>query len=222
MTHVAIYDLDETITRQPTFPRWLIFWAARRAPWRLPLLLGQGVATLAFVGGLVGRRRLKALGIGFVMGQGVPRTLIAQEAATFAARELRSNTMRDALASIAADRAEGRRLVLATASMDFYAGALAAVLGIEAVIATRAAWTRDRLVPDAAGPNCYAEEKLARIEAWMADEGIARPDAHVRFYSDHISDLPVLAWADEAVTVNPSPALARIAARLGWRVARWR
>ena len=222
MTRLSIYDLDETITRRPTFARWLIFWAARNAPWRLPLLALQGVAMLGFVGGLVGRRRLKMLGIGFVMGAGVRRDHVAREARAFVARELRGNTLAGALAAVAADRAAGRTLVLATASMDFYAEAFAAALGFAGCIATRSGWDEAGLRPDLAGPNCYAAEKLARIAAWLADAGLARDTVQVRFYSDHISDLPTLEWADEAVTINPAPALARIATARGWRVERWR
>ena len=222
MTQLSIYDLDETITRRPTFARWLVFWAARNAPWRLPLLALQGVAMLGFVGGLVGRRRLKMLGIGFVMGAGVRRDHVAREARAFVAREMRGNALAAALDAIAADRAAGRTLVLATASMDFYADALAAALGFAGCIATRSGWDDAGLRPDLAGPNCYADEKLARIEAWLADAGLARDALHVRFASDHISDLPTLEWADEAVVVNPAPALARIAAARGWRVERWR
>ena len=221
MTRLAIFDLDETITRRPTFARWLVFWAARRAPWRLPMLALQGVAMLGFVGGLVGRRRLKMLGIGFVMGTGVPRALVAREARAFAARELRTNILPGARAAIAAERAGGARVVLATASMDFYADAFGAALGLDGVIATRAGWDGDALAPEAAGTNCYAEEKLARVQAWLTAAGLARGAVQVRFYSDHISDLPTLEWADAAVVVNPVPQLARIARARGWTIERW-
>jgi phosphoserine phosphatase len=60
------------------------------------------------------------------------------------------------------------------------------------------------------------------IEAWMAREGIARTDAHVRFYSDHVSDAPTLDWADEAFAVNPHAPLFALATEKGWDVLRWR
>ena len=34
-------------------------------------------------------------------------------------------------------------------------------------------------------------------------------------------DLPMLEWADEAVAVNPTARLARVAAERGWRVEKW-
>ena len=45
--------------------------------------------------------------------------------------------------------------------------------------------------------------------------------AHVRFYSDHASDAPVLLWSDEPVAVNPHDRLRRLAVTRGWRVEDW-
>lgn len=222
MTRLAIYDLDETITRRPTFARWLLFWARHRALLRLPLLSVQGLATLAYAGGAIDRSALKLLGIDLLMGDGAPRAVVARQAAAFAARELRSNVFASALDAISDDRAHGRTLLLATASMDFYAEAFAHALGFNATIATRAGWRGGTLDTGSAGPNCYANQKLARIQTWLAEAGIAREAAHIRFYSDHVSDYPTFAWADEPVVINPAPALTRIARAHRWRIERWR
>ena len=60
------------------------------------------------------------------------------------------------------------------------------------------------------------------IEAWLAKERIAREDAHVRFYSDHVSDAPTLAWADEPFAVNPHAKLRALAVEKGWPILDWR
>lgn len=223
MTRVSIYDLDETITRRPTFARWLLWWGRRRAPWRLPLLAAQGLATVGFLTGAgetgaAGRAALKSHGLRLILG-GARREVVEAEAGAFARAELAGNMLAGALAQISADRADRRRLVLATASMDLYANAIGAALGFDAVVATRAAWLHGRLA-GLAGPNCYGAGKLAAVEAWAAREGVAAAD--VRGYSDHASDIPLLAWSAEAVVVNPAPAFARTATARGWRIARWR
>lgn len=223
MTQVSIYDLDETITRRPTFARWLLWWGRRRAPWRLPLLAAQGLATLGFLTGAgktgaAGRARLKSRGLRLIVGN-ARREAIDAEARAFAVAELAGNTLPGALAQISADRAQGRRLVLATASMDLYADAIGAALGLDTVIATRAAWLEDRLA-GLAGPNCYGAGKLAAIQAWATANGVVPTDC--RAYSDHASDIPTLAWVGEAVAINPAPAFAREAAARGWRIERWR
>jgi len=47
----------------------------------------------------------------------------------------------------------------------------------------------------------------------------------VRFvsaYSDHVSDVPLFAMADEPVAVSPSRSLRRLAMAQGWRAVDWR
>lgn len=223
MPQVAIYDLDETITRRPTFARWLVWWGRRRAPWRLPLLAAQGLATLGFLtgageSGAAGRARLKSLGLRLILGR-PSRGMVDAEARAFARAELEHNILVDALRQVASDRAAGRRLVLATASMDLYADALGSALGFDAVIATRAWWVAGRLA-GLDGTNCYGVGKLDAVRQWAAKNAV--PSADCRVYSDHASDIPTLAWAGEAVVVNPRSAFAREAAARGWRVERWR
>ena len=110
---------------------------------------------------------------------------------------------------------------MATASYRFYARAIGARLGFDAVIGTRAVREERRIVARISGGNCYGPVKFAMSQAWMAREGIARGDAHVRVYSDHVSDAPSLAWADEAFAVRPHRALRAMAAERGWAVLDW-
>ena len=38
MSDLAIYDMDRTVTKRPTYTPFLLHCAIRRAPWRLLLL----------------------------------------------------------------------------------------------------------------------------------------------------------------------------------------
>ena len=112
---------------------------------------------------------------------------------------------------------------MATASHGYYAAAIAARLGIADVVATNA--KRDvqgNVLAELEGDNCYGAAKLRMIEAWLFREGIARADAHVRAYSDHVSDAPLLEWADEAFAVNAHGPLAALAKEKDWAALDWR
>ena len=129
---------------------------------------------------------------------------------------------RGALAQIAQDRADGYRLVLATASYRLYVEPIARRLGFDAVIAT------DHLSQDLryvrakiAGENCYDTGKLRMIKAWMAAQAIDRGQAHIRAYSDHVSDAPMLEYADLPFAANPHRRLALLAAARGWPRVDW-
>lgn len=219
MTPLSIFDLDRTITRIGTWTPWLEMWVVRTGRWRFALLPLLALAALAFALGLITRGRLKEIAQRLAMGAGVARAAVDAAAAEYASDVLSANFFPGALAQIAADRAEGRRIVIATASNDFYARAIAARLGIDDVIATETVWDGDILRPRLAGANCYGAAKLARVESWLAAHGLG--GAPIRFYSDHISDLPLFERATERVATTPSARLRALARARGWRIVDW-
>jgi HAD superfamily hydrolase (TIGR01490 family) len=223
MRHLAIYDMDKTITARATWTRFLIAAAKRRAPWRLALLPAAGIAGLGYMLRLVDRAGLKQLTHRLMLGGARTAQEMADLAEAFADAELAAGVLAGARKRIAADRAGGYTLVMATASHGYYAEAIARRLGFDAVVATRA--RRDgqgNILPSIEGDNCYGAVKLRMIRDWMAESGIARGDAHVRAYSDHVSDAPLLAWADEGFAVNAHGPLRALAADKGWPLLDWR
>jgi len=219
---LAIYDMDKTVTRRPTYGPFMWHAARRLAPWRIllaPAVLGT---TLAYLLRLVDRGRLKELNYRILIGRAAPDRLerVIQD---FADRQVKTNIMEGARARLAEDKAAGRRLVLATASYRLYAAAIARRLGFDDVIATDVEYdSRGRTVARIDGVNCYGLGKLDMIEAWLQKEGLEREAVHIRFYSDHISDAPVHHWSDEAFATNPHARLVRLAEDEGWEVLDWR
>ena len=220
MTDLAIYDMDRTVTRRATYTPFLLHCAARRAPWRLlalPLVVGS---MLLYVAKLIDRGKLKEINHRLLIGREIHPEALAPLVDSFAEATLRNNIRPGARAAIARDKAEGRRVVMATASYRFYACAIAERLGFDDTIGTNSILGLDaRVHAKIDGVNCYGPAKLAMIEAWLAAEGLTR--AHVRFYSDHASDAPVFDWSDEPVAVNPHDRLARLAKERGWPVEDW-
>ena len=187
----------------------------------LALLPLAGLATLGYAVGAIGRAGLKERTHALLLGNALPEAVAARAAARFADRIVGTGVYAGALAQIAADRAAGYRLVLATASYGFYARAIAERLGFDAVIATGVVQEGGVLRARIAGENCYGAAKLRMIEAWLAAQGIARADAVVRFYSDHVSDAPSLQWADVGIATNPHRRLRTLAHARGWAVEDW-
>ena len=222
MTALAIYDMDKTVTRRPTYGLFLLHAMLRLAPWRLllaPLLLVTGAA---YGLRLIDRARLKELNYRLLIG-GVSPERLEPVIQSFAERQLATNIMPGARSRIADDKAAARRLVLATASYRLYAAAIAERLGFDDVIATDTLPdARGRIVARIDGRNCYGLAKLDMIEAWLQREGLERDAVHIRFYSDHISDAPVHLWSDEAFATNPHDRLIRLAETEGWQVLDWR
>ena len=219
---LAIYDMDKTITRVPTYPGFLRHAALRLAPWRLILLPIVGLTVIGYGLKLLDRQRLKELNQRILLGPHSRKSELATVAASFAGKTLAGNIHPGAFDAIAADRAAGRRLVMATASYRLYVEAIARQLGFDDVIATNSlTGLDDRVIARVDGENCYGPAKLRMIEAWFKAEGIDRSRVRVRFYSDHASDAPVMEWADEPFAANPSAKMRALAGKRNWPVVDW-
>ena len=220
MTDFAIYDMDRTVTRRATYTPFLLHCALRIAPWRLLLLPIVIASMLAYVAKLIDRGRLKEINHRLLLGHNRHPAELKPLVESFAEATLTGNVRPGARDAIARDRAEGRHVVMATASYRFYAREIAERLGFDECIGTNSILGLDeRVHAKIDGENCYGPAKLTMIEEWLAKSGLDR--GHVRFYSDHASDAPVFEWADEAVAVNPHDRLARLAKARCWRVEDW-
>ncbi|WP_294393428.1 HAD-IB family hydrolase [uncultured Sphingomonas sp.] len=222
MADLAIYDMDRTVTRTGTYTPFLLHAARALNPLRLALAPMVPFTMAAYAAKLIDRRRLKELNQWLLIGGAVPRARLHPAVESFAELVLKTNIHPGALRQIAEDRRAGRRLVLATASYRFYVEAIAERLGFDDVIATGSVAGLDDIIHARIdGDNNYGPAKLRLIEAWMEEQRIDRASVKVRFYSDHVSDWPALAWADEPFAVNPSRGLRHMAAKRGWQVVDW-
>jgi len=222
MHRLAIYDMDKTITRTATWTPFLRHALQGRSAWRLALLPAAALAGAGYGLKLLDRGQLKEATQRLLIGRSMTPARARALAEDFADQLLRTGLFGGAVERIEADRRAGYRLVLATASWRFYVEAIAERLGFDAVIATNSRHdARGHLLSSIEGENCYGPVKLRMIENWLAEQGIARGDAHVRFYSDHVSDAPTLAWADEPFAVNAHGPLRRLATEKGWPILDW-
>jgi len=222
VSDLAIYDMDRTVTKRPTYTPFLLHCALRRAPWRLLFLPLVLLSMLAYVLGVIDRGRLKEINHYLLLGARIHPADLKPLVEGFAERQAAENIRPGAHNAIARDKAEGRRVVLATASYRLYADAIARRLGFDDVIGTGSViGLDDRVHAKIAGENCYGPAKMRMIADWVERSGLKGVHGHVRFYSDHVSDAPVFEWADEPVAVNPHGKLRRLAVERGWAIQDW-
>ena len=219
MSDLAVYDMDRTVTRHATYTPFLVHCAVRRAPWRLVLLPLVILSMLAYVARVIDRGRLKEINHSLLLGARIHPQDLLPLVEGFADTQVASNIRPGARTAIARDKAEGRRLVLATASYRLYADAIAERLGFDDVIGTGSVIGLDeRVHAKIAGENAYGEAKMRMIADWVKKSGLKGVHGHVRFYSDHVSDRPAFEWADQPVAVNPHWKLRRLAEERGWAI----
>ena len=222
MSDLAIYDMDRTVTRRATYTPFLLHCALQRAPWRLVFLPLVAMSMLAYVARLIDRAELKEINHHLLLGRRIHPRDLQPLVDGFAERQVASNIRPGALVAIARDKAQGRRLILATASYRLYSAAIAERLGFDDVIGTGSLVGLDeRIHARIDGENCYGPAKLRMIADWVDKSGLKGKHGHVRFYSDHVSDQPAFEWADEAVAVNPHGKLRQLALERGWAIEDW-
>jgi len=222
MSDLAIYDMDRTVTRRATYTPFLLHCALHRAPWRLLFLPLVAGSMLAYVARLIHRAKLKEINHHLLLGAKIHPRELKPLVDSFAEKQVATNIRPGARAAITRDHAEGRRLVLATASYRLYADAIAERLGFDDVIGTGSVTGLDeRVHAKIAGENCYGPAKMRMIADWVEASGLKGAHGHVRFYSDHVSDQPAFEWADEPVAVNPHGKLRRLAQERGWGIKDW-
>ncbi len=228
MTHpaptlVAIYDMDKTVTRRATYNGFLMHMALNKSPWRLFLLplLPVGLALYALK--FWDRARLKQFSQMLLIGRRVPKEHFVQYLESHADLVVGKNVYPQLLARVAEEKAAGYRHVMATASYRLYVEAIAHRLGFDDVIATDLATnSTGHVLARIDGHNCYDAAKLELVKSWMKANGLERERCHIRAYSDHVSDAPLLAYADEAFATNPHEPLAEMARANKWEIIDWR
>ena len=220
---IAIYDMDKTVTRRATYNGFLMHMAWNKSPWRLFLspLLPAGL--LLYLLKIWDRRRLKQFSQRLLIGSSVSPAKFVRYLESHADLVVGKNVYPQLLARVAEEKAAGYRHVMATASYRLYVEAIAHRLGFADVIATDLATdSSGHVLALIDGHNCYDAAKLDKVKEWMAAHGLVREQCHIRAYSDHVSDAPLLAFADEAFATNPHQPLAEMARANNWKIIDWR
>jgi HAD superfamily hydrolase (TIGR01490 family) len=114
-------------------------------------------------------------------------------------------------------QAQGHVLGIVSASTQYAVGPLAAHLGIpEQYVSSHLESQDGRLTGRIVPPLCYGEGKVVWAERFSAEHGADLSVSY--FYTDSITDLPLLERVGHPVAVNPDPKLQRLAKQRAWPI----
>jgi HAD superfamily hydrolase (TIGR01490 family) len=212
---IAFLDVDHTLTRRSTGYR-LAVEAVRRG-----ILSARSLAYMPFLylNYRLGRPGHASFDLGRSVLRGMPLGLFEEAARAAFERTVRTDLYPAALDLVAALRAEGARVVLATSSFDLVIRPLAGLLGVGDWIASSLEFEDGLCTGRFVGQPVFSERKFELARALAAGAGVDLADCS--FYSDSIHDLPLLAAVGDPVAVNPDPRLARLSRARGWRTLRF-
>lgn len=117
-------------------------------------------------------------------------------------------------------RAQGHLPVICSGSSQFAVDLMAQHLGIQQTICTEWLIADGRLTGELRQPLVYGEGKVYWMERWAEANRVDLASSY--FYTDHISDRPLLERVAHPVAVNPDPKLARFAQSRNWEIVAWR
>jgi HAD superfamily hydrolase (TIGR01490 family) len=152
--------------------------------------------------------------------RGVPEQRIKDRTRVWFERDIVHRLLPQAAAAVRWHRQQGHRLVILSNTSCWQAELATEAWGFDD-------WLANTFELDAAGcltgkiddPMCYAAGKIEHAQRWLDLHGGTLADSW--FYSDSLSDAPMLAAVGYPVVINPDPRLRRMARRRGWRTEMW-
>jgi phosphatidylglycerophosphatase C len=198
---VAAFDFDGTLTHGDTllpflatalgWPRFA--WALlRSSPW----LVGHA---LRLVRNDIAKARLFKAAL-----QGVAMTDVQHWAERWVSEQLprQLRGVEDpTMARLAWHRAQGHCCVMVSASPDIYLERAAEVLGFDGLVCTQMEVDiSGQLTGRMKTPNCHGQQKVIRLQAWLAERYDAAALANMTLYAygDTSGDKPMLRMAQQA------------------------
>jgi HAD superfamily hydrolase (TIGR01490 family) len=213
MPGIDFFDVDHTLTRRSSGARFISLAIKKRV---LPLRLLFIIAYYTFTYRL-GVMRLKGYADGFPYLRGLGRDVLEGIARESFETKLRGDVFAEAAALLEEKKRQGRRIVLATSSLDIVVKPLADFLGVRDMIATRMEFIDGTCTGKIIGAPLFRHEKMGRVLEFIDRHSENKRDCS--FYSDSIYDLPLLEKVGFPVAVNPDFRLRRIARRRNWPIA---
>lgn len=191
---VAAFDFDGTLTWRDTLLPFL-----RRllgTPNFLWLLFACSPWLIAFALRLISNHHAKArLLQAALAGRSVAE--VQRCAQAFVQTYLPGQWRPWALQQLVQHQQAGHRCLLVSASTSLYMHLVGSSLGVDTVLCTEMEVAKGRYTGQLATPNCHGEEKVRRLQAWLATEyGERTPVLHA--YGDTSGDHPMLRLAQQA------------------------
>jgi HAD superfamily hydrolase (TIGR01490 family) len=216
---LTLFDLDHTLLDGDSNQLWLAYLVERGAA-PAERLAQQAAFYASYQAGTLDIDAYLAFHLALLVERDRAAWLALRDA--FVAERIAPRIGAPARAAVERHRARGDAIAVVTATHDFLAEGIVALLGAPPLVATRCELVDGRFTGRLAGAPCFAAAKPGQVHDWLAGEGRAWSDfATVRCYSDSANDLPLLEAVAEPIAVDPDPRLAAIAGERGWRVERW-
>lgn len=214
--YIAFFDLDHTILN--TSSGKIIGIAAfhqgiiEKTKFLEGLLYGLGNKLGLIEGDVIMPRLVKWL-------NGHPEQPIIDFARQVFNEVMKYTIRKDAIKEIEFHRNNNAHLVMLSASTSFICKPVIEFLGLDDMICTNLQVQNSRFSGHTLGDICFGKEKLVRSLSFIKQRPYSLEDAY--FYTDSITDLPMLEAVGNPMPVSPDRKLAAQARSRGWQICNW-
>lgn len=113
-------------------------------------------------------------------------------------------------------RDQGDQLLIITATNGFVTHPIAAMLGVDHIIAPIPEVINDQYTGGIVGIPSFQGGKVTRLEQWLKEHNADLKGSY--FYSDSHNDLPLLRVVDHPIAVDPDATLRQVAEAQQWPI----
>ncbi len=151
--------------------------------------------------------------------KGHPEQYIADFARQVFNEVMKYTIRKEAVREIEMHRQNNAHLVMLSASTSFICKPVTDFLSMDDLICSDLAVENNRFSGSSKGEFCFGEQKLLRSLDFVHANNLTMSNAY--FYTDSVSDLPMLEAVDNPVAVSPDRKLAATARARGWQIYDW-
>lgn len=212
---LALFDMDDTLLDGDSASLWFEYMVEHgMAP--ASMLAEEAQMMARYYAGELDMRDYMIFTLQPLAGQ--PVATIAGHCERFA-REIIGRMFTDGLEKIRWHRERGDTVIIISATGEHVIRPLAALLGVEHVLAIKLAREEGCYTGQTTGILTFREGKVTRTHDWLQQHGGTLAGSYG--YSDSINDLPLLEMVTHAHAINPGEALQQHANQAGWPILRW-
>ena len=209
----AFFDMDKTLIAENSGSLYMRYRYQRGEISGFELLKGVGAYLQYKLGILDIRNWTKTMMVQF---RGQSEAELEVEAKAWFEELVVQTIYPEAEELVRKHEADGHVVAIVSGATKFVVRPLARRLGIEHLLYTRLEVEDGRFTGRVIEPICFEEGKIYWLQQFIEEHGIDL--AKSWFYTDSITDLPLLDLVGHPVATNPDPLLYRAAVRRRWPV----
>jgi HAD superfamily hydrolase (TIGR01490 family) len=196
---LAIFDVDYTLTKKETLAEFFKFMIKKNPRLFLHIPKSLGSAFL-YVIGVFDAKRAKENFLTFI--DGVDESKMQELVREFYDEKFSKIFYQDAIDAMRKLKKEGYKIILISASAEFYLNELYKIKEVDKIIGTRFKVVEGRHTRKIEGENCKGEEKVKRLMEYLEEENMDVDFKNSYMFSDSLSDSPLFYLVGNPYLIN--------------------